>query len=75
MIKKLRKQGNGQVLPFDKATMEAMGIDLDTPLQVTVSGNSLVVTPVQVGVPTEELDESLGKMRKHYGDALKNLAK
>jgi len=75
MIKKLRKQGNGQVLPFDKATMEAMGIDLDTPLQVTVSGNSLVVTPVHVGVSAEELEASLGKMREQYGNALKNLAK
>lgn len=74
MIKTLRKQGNGQVLPVDKATMEAMGIDLDTPLQVTVTGNTLVVTPVHAGVSEEELAASAEKMRARYGETLKNLA-
>lgn len=75
MIKTLRKQGNGHVLPLDKATLEALGISLETPLQLTVSGNSLVVTPVHVGVPDERLDLSVKKMRSQYGKALKNLAK
>lgn len=75
MIKTLRRQGNGQVLPVDKATMEAMGIDLDTPLQLTVTGNTLVVAPVHAGVSTQELDTSLEKMRARYGETLKRLAK
>lgn len=74
MIKTLRRQGNGQVLPIDKATMEAMGIDPDTPLQVTVTGNALVVAPVHVGLSREEIDSSLAKMRERYGQTLRNLA-
>ena len=75
MIKTLRKQGNGHVLPLDKATLEMLGITIDTPLQISVTGNSLVVTPLNVGVPDAQLDQSLKKMRKQYGKALKNLAK
>jgi antitoxin component of MazEF toxin-antitoxin module len=75
MIKTLRKQGNGQALPIDKSTMEAMGIDLDTPLEVTLTANTLVVTPVHVGVPRQKLDASIRKMRRRYGKALRNLAK
>ena len=75
MIKTLRKQGNGQVLPIDKSTMEAMGVDMETPLQVTVTGNTLVVTPVHVGVPKVRVDASVKKMRKRYGKTLQNLAK
>lgn len=75
MIKTLRRQGNGQVLPVDKATMEAMGIDLDTPLQLTITGNTLVVTPVHAGVTQTELDASVERMRTRYGETLKNLAK
>jgi antitoxin component of MazEF toxin-antitoxin module len=75
MIKTLRKQGNGQALPIDRSTMNAMGIDLGTPLEVTLTGNTLVVTPVHVGVSKEELDASMKKMRKQYGKTLKNLAK
>lgn len=75
MIKTLRKHGNSQALPIDKATMEAMGIDVDTPLQVTISGNTMVVSPVNVGVGSEVIEKSLKKMRGRYGRALKRLAK
>jgi len=75
MIKKLRKQGNGQALPIDKTIMDAMGIDLDTPLEVTLSANTLVVTPVHVGLAKKSIDESMRKMRRRYGNTLKNLAK
>jgi hypothetical protein len=51
-----------------------MGIDLDTPLQVTVTGNALVVAPVHVGLSREEIDSSLAKMRGRYGKTLRNLA-
>ena len=75
MIKTLRKQGNGQALPVDKSMMEAMGIDLDTPLEVTVTANTMVVTPVHVGVSKTDLDRSLKKMRERYGSTLRELAK
>ena len=74
MIKTLRKHGNSQALPMDKATMEAMGIDLDTPLQITISGNTMVVTPADVGIGSEAVGRSLKKMRRRYGRALKRLA-
>ena len=74
MIKTLRKHGNSQALPMDKATMEAMGIDLDTPLQITISGNTMVVTPADVGIGSEAVARSLKKMRRRYGRALKRLA-
>jgi len=74
MIKKLRTQGNGQVLPIDRSIMESMAIDMDTPLQITVTGNTLVVTPVHVSVGEERLNASLIKMRKRYGKTLENLS-
>ena len=74
MIKTLRKHGNSQALPVDKATMEAMGIDVNTPLQVTISGNSMIVTPANVAVGSEAVAKSLRKMRRRYGPVLKRLA-
>ena len=64
MIKRLRKHGNSQALPVDKATMEAMGIESDTPLQVTISGNTMIVTPANVGIGAEKVDTSLREMRR-----------
>ena len=75
MIKRLRKHGNSHALPVDKATMEAMGIQADTPLQVTISGNTMIVTPANVGIGAEKVGKSLKKMRRRYGRTLKKLAK
>ena len=74
MIKTLQKHGNSQALVIDKPLMEALGIESDTPLQVTVSGNSLVVTPVHVGIGRERVGEIIEKLRPEYGDMLRHLA-
>ena len=50
MIKTLKKHGNSMALVIEKPMMEALGITEETPLQVTVNGNALVVTPANVGV-------------------------
>jgi antitoxin component of MazEF toxin-antitoxin module len=74
MVKKLQKQGNSQTLVIEKPLMEALGIDADTPLQLTVSGHSLIVTPVHVGVGRQEVEEALERLRLPYGAILKRLA-
>ena len=74
MIKTLTKLGNSHALVIDKPLLEALGIGPDTPLQVTVSGNSLIVTPANVGVGREEIAESIRKLRPRYGKMLRKLA-
>jgi antitoxin component of MazEF toxin-antitoxin module len=74
MVKTLQKHGNSQALVIDKALMDAMGITPETPLQVTVSGNSLVVTPAHIGVGREAVANSIQKLRPRYGEMLKKLA-
>jgi len=75
MIKTLQKHGNSQALVLEKPIIEALGIKSDTPLQLTVSGNSLIITPANVGVGEERIAASLDKLRPRYGEMLKNLAK
>lgn len=74
MIKTLTKLGNSHALVIEKPLMEALGIQPDTPLQVTVSGNSLIVTPASVGVGREAVAESIRKLRPRYQKMLKKLA-
>ena len=74
MIKTLTKLGNSHALVIDKPLLEALGIDVDTPLQLTVSGNSLIVTPAKVGVGREAVAESIKKLRPRYGKMLRKLA-
>lgn len=74
MVKTLQKHGNSHALVIDKALMEAMGIDADSPLQIVVSGNSLIVTPAHVGLGDERIAEEIGALRSRYGEMLKRLA-
>lgn len=75
MIKTLQKHGNSQALVLDKPVLDALGINGDTSLQLTVSGNSLIITPANVGVGPDEVAASLQKLRPQYRQMLKNLAK
>jgi antitoxin component of MazEF toxin-antitoxin module len=74
MVKKLQKHGNSQALVIDRALMESLGIEVDTPLQLTVSGNSLIVTPVHVGLGRQQVEEAVAKLRPRYGTMLRRLA-
>ena len=74
MIKTLQKHGNSHALVIDKALMEALGIDEDSPLQVTLSGTALVVTPVEVGLGEAEIKDAIANLRPKYAKMLKRLA-
>lgn len=74
MIKPLQKHGNSRALVIDKALMEALGVRDDSLLHVSVSGNSLIVTPVNVGIGREDVTKAIDALRPRYGDMLKRLA-
>ena len=74
MVKKLQKHGNSQALVIEKPLLDALGIDTETPLQVTISGNSLVITPTNVGLGPEAVAASIKKLRPKYGQMLEHLA-
>jgi antitoxin MazE len=75
MTRKLQRHGNSAALVFDKTMLEMLQMTADTPVQITLHGGSLIVTPVHVGVPQEELEEAIARLRPKYKRALENLAK
>jgi len=74
MIKTLKKHGNSMALVIEKPIMEALGIQADTPLHVTLTGHTLMVTPAHVGVSPERLQAVIKDLRPRYGPMLKRLA-
>lgn len=77
LVKALQKRGNSHALVIDKTLMEQLGIGPDTPLQLTVTGGSLVVRPVHNGAGRERVADSLSKIREQpgYPEMLSNLSK
>lgn len=74
MIKILQRHGNSQALVLDKPILEMLGAGEDTPLQLSVSGGSLIVTPVDTGLGRDEVDRMFEDLQPRYGDMLRRLA-
>ncbi len=75
MIKKLTKHGNSQALILDKSVLEALGLQPESLLQLTISGNRLTITPANVGVGPERMKELIHELRPEYEGMLRELAK
>ena len=74
MIKTLAKHGNSLALIIDKAILELLKINADTPLDISTDGQVLVITPVRDEAHRERFKKVLDNTNKKYGRALKHLA-
>ena len=55
MRKKLTRTGNSLALVLDKRLLDRVGIDADTPLDVSTNGQVIVVSPVRARRRTARL--------------------
>ncbi|MBC7804762.1 MAG: hypothetical protein H7145_01300 [Akkermansiaceae bacterium] len=75
MPRTLQKHGNSQAIVIEKPLMEATGITMDTPLEVTVSGDVITIRPANVGFGREKVASLIKELRPQYKQMLENLAK
>ena len=74
MTKKLAKHGNSLALVIDRAVLDLLKIDADTPLDISTDGQVLVITPVRDIARHENFAKALAKTNRRYGRTLKRLA-
>jgi antitoxin MazE len=74
VIKKLTRHGNSLALVLDKPILDLLGIDAETPLEVTTDGSRLRISPVQDAARRKKFEEALAEGNKKYGRMLKRLA-
>ena len=74
MIKKLTRHGNSAALIIERAVLDLLKIDIDTPLEITTDGEVLIVSPVRDEQRRKRFEEALQKTNRKYGRALKRLA-
>jgi antitoxin component of MazEF toxin-antitoxin module len=75
MIKKLTRTGNSLALVIDKPMLEELGIDEETELELSRSGNVLIVAAVRDAKRKRKFEESLERVNRVHGDLLKRLSK
>ncbi len=74
MIKRLTKHGNSLALVIDRAVLELLKINKETPLEISTNGQSLVITPLRDTDQDVKFKEALESVNTRYGRALKRLA-
>ena len=74
MVKRLTRTGNSFALVLDKPLLEQLGIDENTPLELSTNGDVLVVTPVRDRARERKLKKALEEMDRKYSGVFKRLA-
>ncbi|HEV8659032.1 MAG TPA: AbrB/MazE/SpoVT family DNA-binding domain-containing protein [Thermoanaerobaculia bacterium] len=74
MVKRLTKTGNSLALVLDKPLLEQLGIDEQTPLELSTNGDVLVVTPVRSRARQRKLKKALEEMDRDYEGVFRRLA-
>ncbi len=73
MMKTLARHGNSLALVLDRAVLDLLEIDANTPLQITTDGKSLIVSPVRDADGTRQFEAALAEVNGRYGRTLKKL--
>jgi len=75
MIKKLIQHGNSSALIIDKPILELLNIDVDSNLELSTDGTSLIISPVKNKNRLNRLSKSLDNINKKHNTTLRKLAK
>ena len=74
MIKRLAKHGNSLALVIDRAILDLLKIDAETPLDISTDGQVLIISPVQDEKRREQFKKALASTNRRYGRMLRRLA-
>ncbi len=75
MVKTLQRVGNSSALVIEKAMMELLDIETDTPLRLTVEGRKLIVEPLSEVERAIHFKKAMLKTGKKHAALFKRLAK
>jgi antitoxin MazE len=74
LIKKLVSHGNSAALVIDKPILELLHVDMDTPLEITTDGRSLIISPVENEKRHEKFKAAIEKVNRRHAASLRRLA-
>lgn len=74
MRKKLTRTGNSLALVLDRELLEQLGIEAETPLELSTDGRVLVVSPVRPKRRDARLKEVMERAHSRYAGVFRKLA-
>jgi antitoxin component of MazEF toxin-antitoxin module len=75
VTKKLIRHGNSAALVLDKALLDLLKIQMDTPLEVTTDGRNVIISPQSTERAEATLLQALEKINQKHGSVLARLGK
>lgn len=75
MVKRLTQHGNSAALLIDKAILELLHIQMDTPLELATDGKSLVISPIREKNQDKRFRSALEAVNRRHAATFKQLAK
>ena len=73
MIKRLTRHGNSLALVIDRAILELLRVDPDTPLELSTDGDVLIVRPLREQSRRARFEGALEQVNERFGGALRGL--
>lgn len=74
MTKKLIRHGNSAALILDKAILELLNVTMETPLEISTDGKSIVISP-QTTHSEDQFQASLDSINAQFSETFAKLAK
>ena len=75
MTKKLIRHGNSAALVLDKALLDLLKVQMDTPLEVTTDGKNIIISPQVHQKAEATLLQALERINLKHGAVLSRLGK
>lgn len=74
MIKRLTRHGNSLALVINRAVLDLLKIDAETPLEISSDGQVLIISPVRDAKRRKRFEAALKATNRSYARTLKRLA-
>ena len=75
MTKHLTPHGNSAALVIDKPILELLNITMETPLEISTDGRSLVISPAIEKSRQKKFAAAMARVNASHGKTLRRLAK
>lgn len=75
MVKKLTAHGNSAALVIEKPIMELLHITMDTPLEISTDGRSLIISPVADAAREKKFKTALARVAARHDKTFAKLAR
>ena len=73
MVKQLIKHGNSAAVILDKPILELLNVKMETPLEITTDGRSIIISPMTEDKAEADLLDSLKKINRKHSETLRKL--